>query len=162
MVDRLGQSQLEHLGLQSPLEEILWFEGQNVVKLEMGFFIFLTDSAGQRRFTFILSSARTPVLTRRRSKAFPSNNLLGSFSSRVRRSLAADLILARVYLTLQTCHCQSVSHCNVSISLAISSPLSCSSGRTLPPASAPGQVWPSRKVSWELYKSSHTSWESSC
>merc|ERR1719510_254132 len=32
---RKSQSQLEHLGLQSPLEEILWFEGQNVVKLHL-------------------------------------------------------------------------------------------------------------------------------
>ena len=38
----LGQSQLEHLGLQSPLQEILWFEGQNVVKLEMGILFILT------------------------------------------------------------------------------------------------------------------------
>merc|ERR1711997_1254419 len=31
----LGQSQLEDLGLQPPLEEILWFEGKNVVKLHL-------------------------------------------------------------------------------------------------------------------------------
>merc|ERR1719483_1808018 len=35
-------------------------------------------------------------------RAFPSNSLFGSFSSRVRRSLAADLILAKEYLTLRT------------------------------------------------------------
>merc|ERR1719412_849527 len=52
--------------------------------------------------SFILSSASTPVRTRRRSSALPSNSLLGSFSSRVRSSLAAVLILARLYFTLQT------------------------------------------------------------
>ena len=36
-------------------------------------------------------------------RAFPSKSLLGAFSSRVRRSLAADLILARLYFTLHTC-----------------------------------------------------------
>ena len=35
VMDRLGQSQLEHLGLQSPLHEVLSLESQDVVKLHL-------------------------------------------------------------------------------------------------------------------------------
>lgn len=33
MVDGLGQTQLEHLGLQAALQEVLWLETQHVIKL---------------------------------------------------------------------------------------------------------------------------------
>lgn len=33
MVDGLGQTQFEHLGLQAALQEVLWLEAQHVIKL---------------------------------------------------------------------------------------------------------------------------------
>merc|ERR1719435_628074 len=52
--------------------------------------------------SFILVSSKTPILTSLLRRAFPSKSLFWSFSSRVSSSLAADLILARLYLILQT------------------------------------------------------------
>merc|ERR550517_12263 len=52
--------------------------------------------------SFILVSSKTPILTSLLRRAFPSKSLFWSFSSSVSSSLAADLILARLYLILQT------------------------------------------------------------
>lgn len=35
VVDTLGQSELEHLSLESPLQEVLSLQGQNIVKLHL-------------------------------------------------------------------------------------------------------------------------------
>merc|ERR1719508_510674 len=51
---------------------------------------------------FLRPSSRTPIRTRRLSRAFPSNRRRGSFSSSVSNSREAARILAKLYLTLQT------------------------------------------------------------
>ena len=37
MVDGLGQAQLENLGLQAPLQEILNFQAQDIIQLHLAF-----------------------------------------------------------------------------------------------------------------------------
>merc|ERR1719187_1031344 len=55
MVDRLGKSKLEHLGLKTTLQEILNLETEHVIELHA-------------------TSSSTPIRTRRRRSALPSNN----------------------------------------------------------------------------------------
>ena len=104
----LARKSNSHLGLEPALEEVLDLEAEHVVQLHP----VVPEDTGPHQppagdtvqnlsrwgMTFLDQELFSHL-----RRAFPSKSLLGAFSSRVRRSLAADLILARLYFTLHTC-----------------------------------------------------------
>ena len=104
----LARKSNSHLGLEPALEEVLDLEAEHVVQLHP----VVPEDTGPHQppagdtvqnlsrwgMTFLDQELFSHL-----RRAFPSKSLLGAFSSRVSRSLAADLILARLYFTLHTC-----------------------------------------------------------
>ena len=153
----LGQPELEHLttqhslhwgrqtsdlSLKSSLHEILGLQSEDVVKLHL-----------------VLGEDSSPDQSAKESISFKQSLGVLLLQGEQLPGGGPDLGQGVLHSPHLTAHSQLNVRTHVGISV---SPLSCSSDQTLPPASVPDLVGPSRTVSEEWRKSSHTSWESSC
>ena len=140
MVDRLGQSKLEHLSLQPPLHEVLRLEGEHVIELH--FVLCQHSDPDQTTQQRIALEQALGILLLEREK-FPGGG--------------ADLGQGKLNSPNLQNSQTSVSQTQTG-GKPQSSPLSCSSVRTRPPASVLGLAEPFRRAGGVWCMFCHTSW----